>query len=214
MSGSSETVSARSFLAASVRLQRELAKRGGDGSGLKAPPDVVSHLTGIFLKVDVDEDGMINRPQLVQALSYVGITARDALVKEFMDEAARNGPSKRASVTPGPATRRLSQVAPSKIDLLTFVTVTCKELEKVKQAAKELDPLLFFMTADNKDTSQISVSQLRHLLVETLAPTRLSEAEFRVLLEALGLSATSSRSAQDTTFISTEKLKKKLILSV
>ena len=112
-------------------------------------------------------------------------------------------------------TRRTSQAILSRVDLPTFITVTVGELGKIKSASREIDPLLKFMSIDNADPGLISVRQLRHLLVETLSPSRLDEREFRVFLETLGLTnSTLSRSAQEEKLIAIEDLKRKLILQL
>jgi len=204
---------ASTFLASSVALQQLLPRRAPDL--LDAPSDVLAHLTGIFVAADGDGDGFINRQQLDQALGHVGLAAREGLVKRYIDAAFRNSPARRASVSSPPSRRLSLAVAPvCKIDLLSFVSVTYGEMDKVKLAAKEIEPLLKFMTMDNLHAQQdrISVGQLRHLLVETLSPTRLSDSEFRILLDALGVAPRGSSS--DSVFISLAELKRHLLLQV
>lgn len=174
---------------------------------LDAEPRVVEQLTGIFIYVDTDWDGFISRGELERALSFLGITPRDTMIKKYIDAAFKN--SKRASVSSGNPSRMAAHLNTLKLDLASFISVTVGELDKVKQASRDIDPLLKFMTIDNADPEQISVRQLRHLLVETLAPTRLDEKEFRVFIEALGISQSVKL---DERTISLSEIKRKLML--
>jgi Ca2+-binding EF-hand superfamily protein len=203
---------AAAFLTATVAIQGNagLQKKLATEEAKAALP----HLIGIFIQLDTDADGYLTRPQLETALTYVGLVAREELVKKYLDASAKSGVAKRATMSLG-VTRRTSQAILSRVDLPTFITVTVGELGKIKSASREIDPLLKFMSIDNADPGLISVRQLRHLLVETLSPSRLDEREFRVFLETLGLTnSTLSRSAQEEKLIAIEDLKRKLILQL
>lgn len=178
---------------------------------LDVEPRVVEQLTGIYIHVDIDGDGFISRGELEKALSFVGITPRDTMIKKYIDTAFRNSPTKRASVSSGNPSRMAAHLNTLKLDLASFISVTVGELDKVKQASRDIDPLLKFMTIDNADTEQISVRQLRHLLVETLAPTRLDEKEFRVFIEALGISQSMPQRQLDEKTISVSELKRRML---
>jgi hypothetical protein len=173
------------------------------------PEGISAHLAGIFLSIDSDCDGFITRAQLVHALGNVGLLPREALLKKFVDAQSASSSRRASTVSPTRRATALPQ-AQTKFDLITFVKVCLSETDKIKLAGREIDPLLNFMTADNK-TERITVNQIRHLLVDTLSPTRLDEREFQTFLTALGVPPSSIKSPNEET-ISVSDLKKKLLL--
>jgi len=176
------------------------------------PEGIAAHLTGIFLSIDTDGDGFISKTQLVQALGNVGLLPREALLKKFVDAQSAAASSSRRASTVSPTRRgtALPQAAGVKFDLITFVKVCLSETDKIKLAGREIDPLLNFMTVDNK-TEKITVNQIRHLLVDTLSPQRLDDREFQTFLSALGVPPSSIKSPNDETILVSD-LKKKLLL--
>ena len=174
------------------------------------PEGIAAHLTGIFLSIDTDGDGFISKTQLVQALGNVGLLPREALLKKFVDAQLASSSRRASTVSPTRRGTALPQAAGVKFDLITFVKVCLSETDKIKLAGREIDPLLNFMTVDNK-TERITVNQIRHLLVDTLSPARLDEREFQTFLSALGVSPSSIKSPNDETILVSD-LKKKLLL--
>jgi hypothetical protein len=174
------------------------------------PEGIAAHLTGIFLSIDTDGDGFISKTQLVQALGNVGLLPREALLKKFVDAQLASSSRRASTVSPTRRGTALPQAAGVKFDLITFVKVCLSETDKIKLAGREIDPLLNFMTVDNK-TERITVNQIRHLLVDTLSPARLDEREFQTFLSALGVPPSSIKSPNDEA-ISVSDLKKKLLL--
>lgn len=188
-----------------------------------------SYLSGIFISVDADGDGLITRPQLVQALALSGVLPREATVAAFFD--ARR---KSLLAAPTPPTRRASASSASNaaalqtlVDLPTFIAVISSTLDREPRAssspspfpsssqpstADALDPLLFFMTQDNAEKDMLSAAQLHHLLVRTLSPTRLGEAEFAKFMTALDLPASIRSRGPNEECIPVQLLKSRLAL--
>lgn len=194
---------ASKFLSSHVALQTALEKN----KSIHVDSTFASYLNGIFIHVDTDNDGYITTSQLSQALKFIGVTPREALLKKYtdlMNQKSRRGSSSTSRMS-------ISNQISTKIDLITFVGVTSGELDKVKQASADIDPLLHFMAMDNKSDQMVSIHQLHHLLVDTLSPTRLDTDEFRAFIDALGIPATKLQTPHDEC-ISVAELKKKLVL--
>lgn len=221
----SPPVAMSTFAARYLRTSQDLAL---DAPGQHTPSSSSSrssYLSGIFISVDTDADGLITRPQLVQALALAGVLPREQTVAAFFDArrkslVAAQPPARRASAASASTAAALQAL----IDLPTFIAVISATLDRESRpsatsaaphshsTASALDPLLSFMTQDNADKSMLSAAQLHHLLVQTLSPTRLGEAEFSAFMAALQLPASIKARARDEECIPVDLLKSRLAL--
>lgn len=210
------------FAARYLRTSQDLAL-GAPGQHTPSSSSRSSYLSGIFISVDTDADGLITRPQLVQALALAGVLPREQTVAAFFDArrkslVAAQPPARRASTSSASTAAALQAL----IDLPTFIVVISANLDRESRpsatssappsTASALDPLLSFMTQDNADKSMLSAAQLHHLLVQTLSPTRLGEAEFSAFMTALQLPASIKGRDRDEECIPVELLKSLLAL--
>ena len=173
---------------------------------------IKTNLKGIFISLDNDNDGFLNRSQLIQAMNCIGLLPREPLIKKYFD-ACRNrdmlndtsgntvGNNRRQSVKV--SGRVVANPTTTKIDMVSFVTVTIGEMDKLKLAEKELDPLFQF-EIEGSDNSKLNVQNLKHLLVDTLSATSLDASEFSIFINALGIKQEGD--------ISVSELKKKMLL--
>jgi len=56
--------------------------------------DMSAHITGIFVHLDTDKDGLITRNQLAQGLQLIGLRPQEVLIKKFL-VASANAEAKR-----------------------------------------------------------------------------------------------------------------------
>jgi Ca2+-binding EF-hand superfamily protein len=174
-------------------------------SGLGAlPPDELTlyQLKGMFSVFDEDKDGFLTRSQLVKCLQLIGFQTRDRLLDKYLSYRPSASVSATAVVAPpeGDHQRKKKPSASlgggGKVSLNAFLRVTVAELPAL-HAALEDDLRSVFGVMDPTGEGEISVKDLRHLLTETLTPSRLSGGEFQDVLEASGLRLSSQRMEKD-----------------
>ena len=157
-------------------------KRDGDNK-------IVGHLLGVFVSLDTDRDSLINKAQLFQALQLVGLRPNESLLSRYLHAQAEDH---------GAASSAAAAVLAFKVSPSVFVKVTMDELrDRREDMWDDLDPLINFAVApdgqskieevrdvNNSDVAEtISISQLRHLMVEVESPGKLSEEEWNAFLE-------------------------------
>jgi Ca2+-binding EF-hand superfamily protein len=171
----------------------------GEDTGASNPA-MGLHLKSIFLSLDSDNDDLLTRPQLVEAIRLAGLNPRDALIRKYssaMSATASDSAvfgstdttiSQTNAHTQNVAKRKQSVVPPVyfKTDLHTFVRVTEAELVNKNNEIEEEMVRLLRQFAE-PGTDNISVKHIRHLLHETLAPTRLSVLETAEFLKSSDL---------------------------
>jgi Ca2+-binding EF-hand superfamily protein len=86
----------------------------------------------------------------------------------------------------------LTAFAIAKVDLLTFLHVTVKELPGLQLKLKE-DLVFLFEFLDPKKTGFVTVKDLRHILTETMNGNDLSNNMFINVLDAGGITMESIR---------------------
>jgi len=164
----------------------------------------------------------LTRQSLILALNCVGIQPREALLKQYalamldsptLSEATSSSSSSSSSAA-ALAKRRASRPANpvlTKVNMQVFITMTAKELAlRNKSQEKDLDPLFAFMNEPGRDAESISIKQLRHLLVETLSPSRLDAREFAAFVAALNLGPANSGKSDDV-LIKIADLKRRML---
>jgi hypothetical protein len=199
---------------------------GGDGA---ANPAMGLHLKSIFLSLDHDNDDLLTRPQLIEAIRLTGLNPRDQLIRKYaaaMSEAASEsavfGSVDTSLVTTQANTantnkRKQSVVAPVffKTSLAVFVKVTETELLR-RNDDLEIELVHLFETfAEPGNPEVISVKHIRHILHETLAPTRLTvleTAEFIKSCELMPKSKNSKIMDESNTFVNIRQFVSKILV--
>jgi Ca2+-binding EF-hand superfamily protein len=170
-------------------------------SGLGALPSdelTLYQLKGMFSVFDEDKDGFLSRPQLIKCLQLIGFQTRERLLDKYLNHRSSSAETT-AAVGVGaavdqsavPKKKKASSLS-NKVSLSVFLRVTVAELPSL-HAALEDDLRSVFEVMDPTGEGEISVQDLRHLLTETLTPSRLSASEFQDVLEASGLKPSSAR---------------------
>ena len=120
-------------------------------------------LRGVFAAHDENKDGIINKAELAEALVSLGFSPTEKLMtKYFLENASKGKKSWR-------------------IDLPTFLSASSKHLENAEDCAA--DVLYLFSEFDRAEKGTITAQDIRHLLHESLAPTRLSRQETQEFME-------------------------------
>jgi len=142
-------------------------------------------LVSIFHSLDSKGELLLNRQQVTDALKMVGVHPSEYAVEKYFF----TGAGKKSA---------------NKVDLEKFVSITYDEINE-HQPPDFIE--LFDIIGVKKS---ISLQDLRHLLVGTKAPTRMTLKEFDEFLVTLGLSNEQRMSLNGE--IATEVLVKKLLL--
>jgi Ca2+-binding EF-hand superfamily protein len=148
---------------------------------------MIRQLQGIFSLHDEDKDGKINRQQLSACLKLLGFQVRDKLLLKYLNptgDTSLSGGSKKSN--------NLTAFAIAKVDLLTFLHVTVRELPSIQSKLKE-DLVFLFEFLDPKKTGFVTVKDLRHMLTETMNGNDLNGNLFLTVLEAGGITVESIR---------------------
>lgn len=143
-------------------------------------------LVSIFHSLDSKGEMLLNRQQVTDALKMIGVHPSEHTIEKYF----YTGDGKKSA---------------NKVDLQSFVSITYDEVNNH-------EPPDFHLLFDviGATTKSISLQQLRHLLVGTKSPTRMTLKEFDEFLITLGLSNEQRMSLNGE--ISTEVLVKKLLL--
>lgn len=170
-------------------------------------PVMILHLKAIFLSLDSDNDDLLTRPQLIEAIQLSGLQPRDTLIKKYAAAMSESGSETNSfSLTQEnvivPSKKKNSVVAPLffKTDMRTFIKVTKAELSSQNDVIEKEVGNLFDFFSEVTCPDHISVKHIRHVLNESLAPTKLSvleTAEFlksAKLLKAGGISSSTDES--------------------
>jgi Ca2+-binding EF-hand superfamily protein len=194
-------------------------------SGIGAlPPDELTlyQLKGMFSVFDDDKDGHLTRSQLIKCLQLIGFQPRERLLEKYLNYRSPAVLAAAAAATAGvvghqgrggeaeTVKKKKVSTLNNKVSLNTFLRVTVSELPSL-HSSLENDLRSVFEVMDPMGTGEMSVKDLRHLLTETITPTRLSGNEFQDVLEACGLKVSSLRMEKDTNF-STETLLNNLLV--
>lgn len=173
-------------------------------SGIGAlPPDELTlyQLKGMFSVFDDDKDGHLTRSQLIKCLQLIGFQAREKFLDKYLNyrSPAVMAAAEDQVVGAGdqPVKKKKLSTLNNKVSLNTFLRVTVSELPNL-HSSLENDLHSVFEVMDSMGTGEISVKELRHLLTETITPSRLSGNEFQDVLEACGLKVPSLRMEKDT----------------
>ena len=157
-------------------------------------PVMILHLKAIFLSLDSDNDDLLTRPQLVEAIQLSGLQPRDSLIKKYAAAMSESGSETNSfsltqeNVIIQPK-RKNTVVAPLffKTDMRTFIKVTKAELFLQNSVIEEEVANLFDFFSDSTCPCHISVKHIRHVLNESLAPTKLSVLETAEYLKSAKL---------------------------
>jgi Ca2+-binding EF-hand superfamily protein len=193
-------------------------------SGIGAlPPDELTlyQLKGMFSVFDDDKDGHLTRSQLIKCLQLIGFQVRERLLDKYLNyrspaviaattAAATATAAGTETGTEQPTKKKKPSTLSNKVSLNTFLRVTVSELPSL-HSALEADLRSVFEVMDESGNGEISVKDLRHLLTETITPSRLSGNEFQDVLEACGLKLSSLRMEKDTN-LNTETLLNNLLV--
>ena len=142
-------------------------------------------LVSIFHSLDTKGEFLLNRQQVAEALKMIGVHPSEYTIEKYFHV----GDGKKSA---------------NKVDLQTFVSITYDEVSNHEP------PDFMELFSVIGVTKSISLQELRHLLVGTKAPTRMTLKEFDEFLITLGLSNEQRMSLNGE--ISTETLVKKLLL--
>ncbi len=178
------------------------------------------HLTSIFISLDTDNDDFLTRAQLVDGILAAGLIPREPLVRRYAT--AMSGPC--AADVDGPvdifgdklvtAKKRNTVAAPLffKTDMATYVAITEEELRKRgPQLEEEIGQLLYQFNEPSPSSDLISVKNLRHILHETLAPTRLTTRETNEFFKSVGITIPTGVKVDDSTvLVSSDQVSKSL----
>jgi hypothetical protein len=145
------------------------------------------NISAIFYSFDIDNDEYINRSQLIEALHALGIVPTEKLIKNYIDESITlsSNTNTEIPIATTSSNKELSSVKhKNQVNLPTFIKLSLTELNKLSH---DLDFLFDLMSPDG---GNLSVIQLRHLLVDTIRPGSLNKNEFDLFLQALNIDIT------------------------
>jgi hypothetical protein len=174
------------------------------------------HLKSIFLSLDTDNDDFLTRAQLIEGIQLAGLCPRDLLVKKyskFMSESVKESniflssnigilDERENSSSTNPQKKIIAGAGHLhfKTDMAAFISVTSQELSR-KRIGIEEELYHLFEYCKEPLTDQISVKQLRHVLHESLAPTRLSTKETNDFLKASGIASKVAPQADSSNYL-------------
>jgi Ca2+-binding EF-hand superfamily protein len=133
-------------------------RAGGAGSSTAELEEIeLQMLRGIFAAHDENKDGVINKSQLAEALVSLGYSPTEKLMTKFFLENAKSGKKH------------------WRISLETFLSAASKWLDSADDCSA--DVMYLFEMFDKTKSGSVSAQVVRHLLHETVAPTRLTRQE-------------------------------------
>ena len=124
----------------------------------KREEDDMQMLRGIFAAFDENKNGRLSRRELSDALIALGFSPTEALMNKFYTENLQHTGKKSWQIS-----------------LPAFVTAALKHLDSAVDCTE--DVMYLFKSFDRKLSGDVSAKMVRHLLHETLVPTRLTEQE-------------------------------------
>ena len=130
-------------------------------------------LRGTFAAHDHDKDGIINKSQLAEVLVSLGYAPSEKLMTKFFLENAKSGKKH------------------WRISLETFLSAAAKWLDTAEDCSD--DVMFLFQHFDEQKDGTVSAQLVRHLLHETVAPTRLSKQETAEFMEYADVGRLRSR---------------------
>lgn len=123
-------------------------------------------LKGIFLSLDLDKDGFLNRNQVRQAIMQVGIAPSEHTIESFFVDGR------------------------DKVDFSTFRTVLFQERDSLAEIGGQLDVLFSFI--DSENTGYISSKELEHLLCGS-SKVQFTKKDFQSFVNVLALDNKSGK---------------------
>lgn len=122
-------------------------------------------LKGIFLSLDHDKDGYLNRNQVHQALLQVGLTPKEHILDSFFINGCET------------------------LDFSTFLFVLYNERSRFAEMKEQLDLLFSFIDCDR--TGYISSKELEHLLCGS-SKVQFTDKDFQAFVSVLQLPVKSN----------------------
>jgi hypothetical protein len=138
---------------------------------------MLGHILGVFVSLDTDKDGFLNKAQLFQGLQLLGLRPNGRLIDKYIQAQMEEQ---------GAAGSAAAAVLAFKVSSSVFVNVTINELrDKKEEMWGDLDPLLSFASnGGGEDKQSMTLSQLRHVLMGVSSPSKLTEAEWDTFVES------------------------------
>lgn len=180
-------------------------------TGRELDTTTVVHLKGIFLALDTDNDDFLTRPQLLEAVQMVGLKPTDTLFRKYMLAGNAFLNPQTIQATQEGRKKPSESMVFFKTSMETFVDVTLAELERRSAHFEEDFQYLLNVLADNPEESggivnEVSIKDIRHILHETLAPTRLSSKEMTDFFRACQISLPRSGKFDESAVVVDRKL--------
>ena len=148
------------------KLNREREAAGLSGPVQEEPEldeSELQQLRGVFAAQDADKDGFITKRELKEAILALGFSPTDELMNKYHKLNISKGNNS------------------WKISLDIFLTGSAQFLETADDCSSDLECLFQQFDPDGKGT--VTAGTIRHLLHETLSPTRLSRQEMEEFME-------------------------------
>ena len=137
---------------------------------------MLGHVLGVFVSLDTDKDGFLNKAQLLKALQLLGLRLNKTLLDKYIQAQMEEQ---------GAAGSAASAVLTLKVSSNVFTKVTIAELrDKKEEMWDDLDPLLSFASDGGREDMQtITLKQLRHVLMGVPSAAKLNEDEWDTFFE-------------------------------
>lgn len=136
--------------------------------GKRGEENDMQMLRGIFAAFDENKRGRLNKRELSDALISLGFSPTEELMGKFHTENVKQTGKKTWNIC-----------------LPAFVSAALKHLDSADDCTK--DVMYLFEQFDKKLTGDVSAKMVRHLLHETMIPTRLNQQETEEFLhECMG----------------------------